>query len=517
MNQGTHRAGDRDAVIELDRTGTGQVTIGGSVVPINGQGNVDYGRQQARDVVVAHAQSNEVAVEVEVREPDAQMRLRVTEAGQVSVLPVEPAPAPAAAPAPAPAPAAAEPVTPWTPDRTPAAPAHQEVETDPASAPWQADAPEPSPVLPVQHQEPQHDVSAPVEEAAPVDPELAEEEARPATEGWRGTMNGLGLKIAPGAGELEARRRAFHERKAADAERAQQEADQLTRRRAREAADRSVRSRIQTDLPESVTILVANQKGGQRKTTSTYCLGATFGSIRGGYVVAWDANETMGTLGYRSQKGVRSQTVVDLLEDASERFGTVEGSRFGVLNPYLRGQGDSHFEVLASDEDAKRQDIIGGDEFKKVHEILSRFYRVVLVDTGNNIRTGHLLAALDASHQLVVPVTASRDGVLGARRTMEAFTNAGYGDLVKSAVVLLHDLEPAATADAKYLETVQSIADELAPLVAAVVPIPYDSHLSDGGEIDYAAVAESTRVSYRGAAAEIMDQLAAKFFGGEAR
>src|SRR5690625_7711613 len=80
-------------------------------------------------------------------------------------------------------------------------------------------------------------------------------------------------------------------------------------------------------------------------------LGHTMGTIRGGAVVAWDANETMGTLSDRGMQDRHSSTVVDLIEQAAPSFGSVDGIRLGALDAYVRPQGDSHFDLLASDED----------------------------------------------------------------------------------------------------------------------------------------------------------------------
>ncbi|MDR9777771.1 hypothetical protein RJJ65_35135, partial [Rhizobium hidalgonense] len=238
-----------------------------------------------------------------------------------------------------------------------------------------------------------------VDENDPAWRQIAE---KPAEQGLRGTLNGMGMKLAPKEAELAERRAAFaaqqaqeqqrqaeeeqarlaeeEQRRLAEEERARAEAEAQRAHESRQAArqreaaerDREQRRLIQTNFMGVKTILVANPKGGARKTTSTYLLAATMGIIRGGSVIAWDANETMGTLGERSQQDQHSHTVVDLLEQAAPSFTSIEGSRLGALDAYVRPQGDSHFDVLASDEDATRQDIVDREGFETVHEILSR-------------------------------------------------------------------------------------------------------------------------------------------------
>ncbi len=67
-------------------------------------------------------------------------------------------------------------------------------------------------------------------------------------------------------------------------------------------------------------ITVVNPKGGAGKTVATLMLGLAFGQTRGGFVLAWDNNETQGTLGMRAQQDVHGRTVRDLLRDLG-RFG----------------------------------------------------------------------------------------------------------------------------------------------------------------------------------------------------
>lgn len=364
------------------------------------------------------------------------------------------------------------------------------------------------------------------------DPAWLEVKRQPATEGWKGTLNGLGLKLSPSEGELAQRRTRYEADKAqreaderAAAETARIEAEQAATQASRSAArakeradkDRAQRRAIQTNFQGTRTVLVANPKGGSRKTTSTYLTAATMGIIRGGSVIAWDANETMGTLGRRSQQDLHTRTVVDLLQEAAPSFTSIEGSRLGRLDAFVRPQGDSHFDVLASDEDATRQDLVDGNGFGTIHEILSRFYRMIFVDTGNNIRVEHFLAAIDAADQLVIPVAASRDSVYGAEELMRALEASGHGDMVEHAVVLIHDLKPRDAASEAYAEVLSDIAAKFEGKVAAIVPVPFDAALENGDEIAHEALAPATRDAYQEAAAAIANSLRVRLIAESAR
>ena len=65
------------------------------------------------------------------------------------------------------------------------------------------------------------------------------------------------------------------------------------------------------------TIAVANGKGGVGKTMTTAMLSAVYAREGGGNVLAWDNNDTRGTLGWRTEQGLYDTTLRDLLPEAS--------------------------------------------------------------------------------------------------------------------------------------------------------------------------------------------------------
>ena len=454
------------ASVVLDADGRGTVTIEGAAQPLAGP-DLPAGREQARVSVVQHAQHTRTPVRFTVTEPTGSYDLIAGPDGAVAPAPAEPAPT-------------EEPTIITTPS-------------------WER--PAPAPAAPAGASE------VPASAAEPADPELVELEKQPATEGWRATLNKMGLSLGPGQQELAQRREQHQARRAEEQQQRAQETRLEQRRRAAAEVEHAEREAIQTNFFGTRTILIAKPKGGSRKTTSTWMLGHTLGTIRGGAVIAWDANETMGTLSDRGMQDRHSATVVDLIEQAAPNFGSVEGIRLGALDSYVRPQGDSHFDLLASDEDPTRQDIVGADNFRAVHGILSRFYRLILLDTGNNIRAEHFTEALEHTEQLVIPVAAGRDSATVAQKMMRSLVATGHRDLVRRAVVLLHDLEPAESADPGYLHVAQEIAADLEPQVAAVIPIPFDPALKEGARIDPTALSEATRTAYRQAAAAVARSL----------
>lgn len=501
------------ATLTIQPNGSASITLDGTTSTFSAAG-IQAAQAVGMRQVKRHATRTGAPVNVQIIDPQGTTHLHVAVDGGITrATPPQPDLEPAWAQSqqePAPGPEYTGPAADWAP------PAPEEAAVAPAAA---------TVVTPQVREIPTEEPTEAAPEPAEADPEWDQRAQQPATQGWKGTLNGLGLTLAPSDAELVERRAAYDnelaeaerqrlEQEAAaqrEAESARQRQEQQTRREARrrkeEKIEREHRRVIQTNFQGARTILVANPKGGARKTTTTYLVGATLGIIRGGGVITWDANETMGTLGDRAAQDVHSRTVVDLIEQAADDFSSIEGSRLGTLDRFVRNQGDAHFDVLASDEDPTRQDIVDGAGFQRVHEILTRFYRLVLVDTGNNIRTQHFLAAADAADQLVIPVAASRDSARPALAMMRALTASGHGDLVSNAVVLIHDLEALNDADDTYLETVREIATEFEGKVSAVVPIPFDAALKGGDEIDYALLSDPTRRAYREATAAITGSL----------
>ena len=67
------------------------------------------------------------------------------------------------------------------------------------------------------------------------------------------------------------------------------------------------------------------------------------------------------------------------------------------------------FDVLASDESATAGEMLTASAFAEIREIVSRFYKLIFVDTGNNVRAQNWQAAMDATDQLVITMSARND------------------------------------------------------------------------------------------------------------
>lgn len=295
-------------------------------------------------------------------------------------------------------------------------------------------------------------------------------EPGPATIGWRGRLNRmLGTKLRMGTEE----RSRFDDR-----------------------------AMIQRSFSGPKTVVFINPKGGAGKTTSVALAGMTFGQVRGGGVVAWDNNETRGSLGNRAHLASHNRTTFDLLEDV-EKFSDVYGARIGDLSAFMRTQGDAMFDVLASDDRAEVTGEIDVDGFTKVHELLERFYKVILVDTGNNIRAGNWLAASAAADLIVVTSTVREDTAQAGLWTLDTLANQiGHEELAAKTVTVLSD--PAPKPDQGLLEEMERAYSSRTRQVCRV---PYDPALVPGSIIPYDQLSSTTRRAWLRACAAMAEAL----------
>ncbi|NLT25707.1 MAG: hypothetical protein GXX90_03465 [Microbacteriaceae bacterium] len=270
---------------------------------------------------------------------------------------------------------------------------------------------------------------------------------------------------------------------------------------ARERAEQRELDTIRRPFDGPRTIVVVNPKGGAHKTTATLMIAAMFGIHRGGYTLAWDNNETRGTLGWRSKPGATTNTAVDLLRELP-RFEISGGASIADVDRFVRNQGYAKFDVLASDDDAASAAIIDDDAFSRLHRVLSRFYRVMVIDTGNNMRASNWEAALEAADQLVIVSTAREDTAASAAWLADGLRERGYGDKLANAVTILSS--PSEKDDAQLAGKLER---HFAQLTRAVVSVPYDHAFVGGGELDVPSLQPATREAWRHAASVIAEGL----------
>jgi cellulose biosynthesis protein BcsQ len=289
----------------------------------------------------------------------------------------------------------------------------------------------------------------------------------PAATGFRGFLTRAGIRVAPSA------------------------AERLHREQVHLVSQHHVGPR---------TIMLANGKGGAGKTLATVCLSTILARYSGAATVAWDNNQTRGTLGWSTESARHEASVLDLLPDIDRLLGTAAQS--ADLASYVHHQTRDRYDVLKSKPDMLASgQRFGAETVDRVHKVLTKFYRLVLIDSGNDETDPMWLAGLDRTDQLVVPTTTDDKWCESAALLLEELVNAGgrYKELAENAVVIV-GVETSDMSRAKVAEQVRRFRD--AGLGRDVLTIPYDAGLK-ARVINYDALQEPTKLAWLAAGAAV--------------
>jgi len=235
-----------------------------------------------------------------------------------------------------------------------------------------------------------------------------------------------------------------------------------------ERAERADVRAISGHWPGPRTIAVVNGKGGAGKTPTTVILAALFARQGGSGVLAWDNNETRGTLGWRTEKGPHEGHVLDLLPQAESLMQPT--ARAADLAAFVHHQTDDKFEVLRSNPLLlPHQQRLTADDFDAVHLVASKYFRLIFIDSGNDETAPHWLRMIDHADQLVVTTTTRPDHAEAGRLLLDALRDRDEHSsaLAEAAVVVVSqaDREEASAA---------TIATGFDGLARQAVTIPYD-------------------------------------------
>ncbi|MGO2070191.1 ATPase [Glutamicibacter arilaitensis] len=285
----------------------------------------------------------------------------------------------------------------------------------------------------------------------------------PATKGMRSWLKFLGIRPQPSAAEL---------------------------------AEREDIQAVSQHWPGIRTIAVANRKGGSNKTPTVACLAAVFARYGGGGVLAWDNNENQGTLGWRTEQGTHGASVLDVLRDQDMLMSPTATQ--GLMAGYVHHQTEDKYDVLRSDENDEGDHEIQASEVHEAHAVASRYFRMMVMDSGNTARAANWRAMMEHTDQLVIPTTTMEDRAEAARLTLQTLSarDEHGATLAKEAVVIISQWKAEDRAEA------QRIAKLFEPLVRAVVIVPYDPALK-AGRIRYEALRPATQRAWLAAAAAV--------------
>lgn len=286
--------------------------------------------------------------------------------------------------------------------------------------------------------------------------------------GWRGVLARVGIRVGPSAVE---RRRA-----------------ELTGVVSRQWAG-------------CRTIAVVNGKGGVGKTMTTAMLAAVYAREGGGNVLAWDNNDTRGTLGWRTEAGLYDTTIRDLLPAAP----TLLDARAGMsdIARFVHHQSVDRYDVLRSNPELLATDQrIHADQFDLLMQVAARYYRMVIFDSGNDESADRWLRMIDNSYQLVIPTLTTPESAESAALLLDALRTRDERSaaLADRAVIVVTQPEPTATTAAR------RVADGFRDHVRAVEVIPFDPALK-AGPLRFDALRPRTRDAWLAVAAAVAEGL----------
>ncbi|GGH45349.1 AAA family ATPase [Microbacterium album] len=496
-------ATDQSALVAvIDADGSSELRIGDGITEFD-TASLEDARRAIMDRVVAEAVRRGTSVRVTVHEPDGVWPLLVHTDGTVETDEDVPSPgagddAPvSAAETPAPGasrePAAAPPAPTPVPAAAPAGPAvvptgdagavgdgapgqegqegplmrrRQREGAAPAAAPPSptSDAPQPPREGEPQAQPGRHgeERRRSEERRSFLTPERTEE---PAQKGWRGMLARTGLRVPPSASER---------------------------------AERSDIYTVSQHWPGPRTIAVVNGKGGAGKTPTTILTAAVFARYGGAGVLAWDNNQTRGTLGWRTEQGPHNATLHDLLPETGRLLST--SAQSADLARYVHHQTRDRYDVLRSKPMLlAHEQRIESDDVDRIHAVAAKYYRLIIMDSGNDESDPMWRRMIDHTDQLVVATTTRAEHAEAGALLLEALAarDERSAQLAENSVAVVSQADPSA-----HPSTLRSVVDGYRALTRDVAAIPYDSAMA-GGLLHYGALRPATRRAWLAAAAAI--------------
>ncbi|MEU6673564.1 hypothetical protein [Streptomyces sp. NPDC046925] len=263
----------------------------------------------------------------------------------------------------------------------------------------------------------------------------------------------------------------------------------LTASAGQEVAEQTRLAReVQQPVTTGRVIAVTSIRGGVGKSTVSALLARTFNHYRHDPVLALEADAALGTLPVRLGAESVRWSCADLARILSPEMQLTDVTGYlvpvadgGWLLPASQGRVGAPLDVPT---------------YRTVTLALRRYFAMSVVDCetlpGEVART-----AMDTAHARVVVAPMTAEGVNGTRMVLDWLAQLPHSALA-TTVVALSANSPDTTLDLK------TAAAHLRETGAAVVPLPYDRHLAQGGPIHTGMLSQSSRDAAVQLAAEAM-------------
>lgn len=290
-----------------------------------------------------------------------------------------------------------------------------------------------------------------------------------ATQGFRGVLARVGIRVAPSATEQAA----------LDLAALQQEHERIIR---------------QATWTRAVSVLVANRKGGVGKTPVSLLLGGVLAAVRGGSVAIVEVSDDPGALAFRAE-GNPPRGIGELVRDVE----TIRTA--GQLAGYTAPQ-TSFASVIGS---VGRRPRLTREAVTRVANTVDEYYAIRVMDSGNQPSSSAFQGAIESTDALVVPVLNAGDAVLEAVALLDELhaTGGKAAELASNAVIVrLTDGRPE---HPQVVERINQIIDTTG--VRAVFDVPYDVHIAERGQLTLDRLDPSTRRAFTAIAANVVSRL----------
>jgi MinD-like ATPase involved in chromosome partitioning or flagellar assembly len=267
---------------------------------------------------------------------------------------------------------------------------------------------------------------------------------------------------------------------------------------AQERAVREDEHAVSRHWPGPRTVAVVNGKGGAGKTPATVLLSAVFAQYGGAGVLAWDNNQTRGTLGWRTETGAHDRTLLELLPQTQRLLGAQGQS--ADLAHFVHHQPQEKYDVLRSKPiRLAHENRLSPDDVDAIHAVAAKFYRLIIIDSGNDESDPMWLRMIELADQIVVATTTRDDHAEAGALLLEALEDRDERSarLARESVVVVSQADPkASSAD------VAEVVAGYQPLARDVVQIPFDREMVDG-HLRLRALAAPTQRAWLSAAAAV--------------
>jgi hypothetical protein len=223
-----------------------------------------------------------------------------------------------------------------------------------------------------------------------------------------------------------------------------------------------------------------------------------FARYGGAGVLTWDNNQTRGTLGWRTDKGPHDATLLEFLAQTDRLLST--GAQSADLARFVHHQTRDKFDVLRSKPMALAQEQrVEPVDVDAIHAVAAKYYRLIVIDSGNDESDPMWLRMIDHADQLVVATTTRDDHAEAGALLLEALAERDEHSaaLARQSVVIVSQADPKSTRS-----DVERVASGYRPLAREAVTIPFDPAMVDG-VLRYGALHPNARRAWLAAGAAV--------------